>query len=67
MFGHKEMAWPGAQGSKWGNSVKLNGRASRASWEPSGPLRDYSDTTGQEHGALAWGSGSENRKKTEGH
>lgn len=29
MFGHKEMGWPGAQGCKWGNSMKSSGRASK--------------------------------------
>lgn len=29
MFGHKEMGWPGARDSKWGNSMKSSGRASK--------------------------------------
>lgn len=60
------MAW--STGFQVGGQCEIKWKSQqRASGEPSGPLRDYSDTVGQEHGALAWGSDSENRKKTEGH
>lgn len=68
MFGHKEMGWPGAQGSKWGNSMKSSGRASK---RPPGRRVAHIETSvivqAKDMGPWSRAVGMKNRKKTKRH